>query len=133
VKNPRLPLAVSGRPWKDRMAHNAPESKRLREEARTQMQDLHGFDCTAAAELFMIDPKKLKGRVTCKRFDTAADALRFAIEEIPSLAGAYLEVDDRASDLKKSNTCMQTPAIHCVPLRQVHSEFRCRRADPARC
>jgi hypothetical protein len=68
------------------MAHNAPESKRLREEARTQMQDLHGFDCTAAAELFMIDPKKLKGRVTCKRFDTAADALRFAIEEIPSPA-----------------------------------------------
>jgi hypothetical protein len=87
-------LAVSGRPWKDRMAHNAPESKRLREEARTQMQDLHGFDCTAAAELFMIDPKKLKGRVTCKRFDTGADALRFAIEEIPSLAGAYLEVND---------------------------------------
>jgi hypothetical protein len=41
----------------------------------------------------MIDPKRPKGRVTYKRFDTAAETLRFAIEEIPSLAGAYLEVD----------------------------------------
>ena len=79
MKNPRLPLAVSGRPWEDRTAHNAPESQRLREEARTQMQGLHGFDCTAAAKLCMIDPKKPKGRVTCKRFDTAAEAIRFAV------------------------------------------------------
>jgi hypothetical protein len=50
AKNPRLPSAALGRPWEDRTAHNAPESRHLREEARTQVKDLHGFDYTAPAE-----------------------------------------------------------------------------------
>jgi hypothetical protein len=78
------------------MALNNPESKRMREEARKQVQDLHGFDYSAPAELFVTDLKRLKGRVMYKRFGTAAEALRFVIEEMPSpsLAGAYLEVGE---------------------------------------
>jgi hypothetical protein len=114
------------------MAHNASQSRRLREEARTQVQGLHGFDYTAPAELFMIDPKRPKGRVTYKRFDTAAKPCASPLRKYPLSPAPILRSMGRASYLKKSDTCMQTPAIHCVPLRQVHSEFRCRRADPAK-
>ena len=54
------------------------------------------FDYGAPAELYPSRIKKGRGRITYKRFDTAAEALRFAIEEIPPavLLGAYLEVDE---------------------------------------
>ena len=60
------------------------------------MRDLNGFDYNAPAELYPSRIKKGRGRVTYKRFDTAAEALQFAIEQIPPavLLGAYLEVDE---------------------------------------
>ena len=56
------------------------------------------FDYNAAAELFATR-KRLPRRqpFAYKRFEQAADAIRFAIEELPAeaLVGAFLEVDEQ--------------------------------------
>ena len=64
-----------------------------REQARKQTSDLCGFDFSAPAELFPSRNKKGRGRITYMRFDTAAEAIRFAVEDMPEFAllGAYLE------------------------------------------
>ena len=55
------------------------------------------FDYSADAEFF---PRRSAGRVTTRvgyqRFASAADAIRFAIEELPPklLTGSFLEVND---------------------------------------
>ena len=69
---------------------------RVQEQARNQVRDLNGFDYNAPAELFPTRSKTHTGNLRYKRFDTAAEALRFAVEEIPApaLMGAFLEVDE---------------------------------------
>ncbi len=55
------------------------------------------FDYKRAAELFPTRSRKpRRNPMTYKRFDTAAAAIRFAIEELPSdlLLGAYLQVEE---------------------------------------
>jgi hypothetical protein len=55
------------------------------------------FDYGAAAELFPTRSwKSRRQALKYRRFDSAADAIRFAIEDLPPglLAGAYLEVDE---------------------------------------
>ena len=67
-----------------------------REQARRHLPDLAGFDFDAPAELFPSRSSKGRDRFTYKRFDTAAEALRFAVEDIsaPALLGAYLESEE---------------------------------------
>jgi hypothetical protein len=55
------------------------------------------FDFSKQAELFPTRARKSKpGTISYKRFARAADAIRFAIEELPLelLVGACLEVDE---------------------------------------
>ena len=59
------------------------------------------FDYETAAELFEVQGR-ISRRRSCgyRRFDRAADAIRFAVEELApkQLAGAYLEVDEARFD-----------------------------------
>jgi hypothetical protein len=59
------------------------------------------IDFTAAAELFPAKSWKARSRgISYKRFDDAAEAVRFAVEELPPecLLGAYLEVEEERFD-----------------------------------
>ena len=59
------------------------------------------FDYGAEAELFPSRSwKTARGRFAYRRFDNVAEAIRFAIEELPPqlLSGAYLEVDEARFD-----------------------------------
>jgi hypothetical protein len=62
---------------------------------------MSSFDFTATAELFPARSWKARARrITYKRFDKAAEAVRYAIEELPPqhLLGTYLEVEEERFD-----------------------------------
>lgn len=58
---------------------------------------MDNFDYGAPAELFPARNRKVASKVKYRRFDNAAEALRFAVEDMPEalLLGAYIEIDER--------------------------------------
>lgn len=55
------------------------------------------FDFGAPAELFPSRNRKVASKIKYRRFDKAADAIRFAVEELPEplLLGAYIQIDEQ--------------------------------------
>ena len=95
---------------------------RVRELARKRLQDVHGqdmrgFNYDAPAELF--PSRSRKGRsITYRRFDTAAEALRFSIEQVPeaALLGAYLEVNEARFGMPEMRHLYESPAYPLTKL-----------------
>lgn len=65
-----------------------------------QRAEAHTFDFGASAELYPGRSGKSRRPLSYRRFDTAAEAVRYAIEELPAplLLGTYLEVQDQRFD-----------------------------------
>jgi hypothetical protein len=74
------------------------------------------FDYNVPAELFLAKPKK-GSREKYRRFATAAEAIRFAVEELgtPRAFGAHLEVGDQRFNSDEIQRLYQSDAY---PLRK---------------
>jgi hypothetical protein len=71
------------------------------------------FAYDSEAELFPGKNRKYKARpVGYRRFTQAADAIRFAIENLPPelLAGAFLQIDEERFDSHGIRTLYESPA-----------------------
>jgi hypothetical protein len=58
---------------------------------------MQNFDFNAPAELFPSRNRKVVSKIKYRRFDKAAEAIRFAVEELPEplLLGAYIQIDEQ--------------------------------------
>jgi hypothetical protein len=99
------------------MLNDVQDVKRASAQARAQAQDRNEFDYKAPAELFPSRGKKNSGSITYKRFSTTAEALRFAVEELPprGLIGAYLEVNEVRYGFQEMRSLYENAAY---PLRR---------------
>jgi hypothetical protein len=76
-------------------------------------RDLAGFDFDAPAELYPSRSRRTRGPVAYKRFDSAAEALRYAVEDLPEsgLNGATLEVNERRYGRDEIQSLYQSEAF----------------------
>ena len=88
------------------------------------MRPLRPFNFNTSAELFPAAiRKKKRAGFAYRRFGTAAEAVRFAMEELPadSLNGAYLQVEEARFDQNGIRTLYESEAFP-VPRRAPEAE-----------
>jgi hypothetical protein len=80
---------------------------------QSQIRDLTGFDFRAPAELYPSRSRRVRGPFSYKRFNTAAEAVRFAIEQMPegALLGATLEVNEARYTEAEMRALYESPAF----------------------
>jgi hypothetical protein len=63
---------------------------------------MYKFDYDAPAELYPGRNRKSAKKISYRRFEKAADAIRFAVEELPELLllGAFIEIDEKRLDYR---------------------------------
>ena len=63
---------------------------------------MYSFDYNAPAELYPGRNRKSAKKASYRRFETAADAIRFAVEELPELLllGACIEINEQRLNYK---------------------------------
>jgi hypothetical protein len=78
-----------------------------------QVRDLSGFDFKAPAELYPSRSRRVRGPFSYKRFNTAAEAVRFAVEDMPggALLGATLEVNEARYTEAEMRALYDSPAF----------------------
>jgi hypothetical protein len=86
-----------------------------------QARNMAGFDYGAPAELFPSRFKKSTTRVRYTRFDTAAEAVRFVVEDIApaALFGAYPQVDETRFGLQEIRALYDSAAF---PLKRAQDK-----------
>jgi hypothetical protein len=89
--------------------------------ASESTRDLTRFDYKAPAELFPSRTKRGARQMRYRRFDTAAEALQFAIEQMPPpvLLGAFLEVEEERFSAEEMRSLYSSAAY---PLARSEAE-----------
>jgi hypothetical protein len=84
--------------------------------ASESTRDLTRFDYNAPAELFPSRTKRGARQMRYRRFDTAAEALQFAIEQMPPpvLLGAFLEVEEERFSAEEMRSLYSSAAYPLV-------------------
>jgi hypothetical protein len=92
---------IEARP--DYLSFTARKHPMADDQAPKPTEGLLGFDYGAPAELFPSRGWKKRNPAPYRRFDTAAAAIRFAVEEMPppALLGICLEVDEARFGLRE--------------------------------
>jgi hypothetical protein len=77
------------------------------------------FDYAAPAELFPSRNRKIANKVKYRRFDQAAEAIRFAVEELPEplLLGAFIEINEERLGHKDIRALYESEDY---PLKRAH-------------